>query len=332
MTGPGGRILLTGATGFVGRALWPALEAAGYNVRGLTRNLDRARALRPEADWACGDAADDSALREAMQGCRAAFYLVHGMGRGAGNFRERDLAAARGFARAAAEAGLERLVYLGGVQPQGPPSEHLASRLEVGRTLLEGPVPALELRASMIVGHGSLSWLIVRDLAARLPAMVAPSWLSRSTEPVDISDVVAALTAGLSLPMSGPASYDLPGPETLTEKEILARTATALGLQRPVMVSVPVLSPWLSSHWIRVVTRAEWSVASEVVLGLEYDLVARDDAYWRLIGHTDRVNFNEAARRAVALEGPTPVGGFAGFVESLLRRFRGRPDVSQAPR
>ena len=150
-------------------------------------------------------------LERALEGCGAAYYLVHGMGEGAG-FREREVRAAERFAAVAGAAGVERIVYLGGIAPAGPPSEHLLSRLEVGEALRGGPVPALELRASMIVGQGSLSWLMVRDLAARLPAMVLPRWLRSQTEPVAVEDVVAALVGGLRLPLAQSASYDLPGP------------------------------------------------------------------------------------------------------------------------
>jgi uncharacterized protein YbjT (DUF2867 family) len=271
-----------------------------------------------------GDIETGDGISGALCGCNAAVYLVHGMGRGGDGYRERDRMAARRFAIAAGEAGLSRILYLGGIAPQGPPSEHLASRLEVGEELRSGPVPALELRASMIVGYGSLSWWIVRDLAARLPFMVLPRWMSHLTEPVAIEDVVAAIVGGLSTPLPVSVCHDLPGPEALSEKEIIVRTAAALGLRAPVMLDVPVLSPWLSSHWIHVVTRADWEVAREIVLGLGHDLLARNHDYWDLIGHTNRIPFSEAARRAVQTEAERSVApdGFAGWVESAMRRMR----------
>ncbi|HEY3412262.1 MAG TPA: NAD-dependent epimerase/dehydratase family protein [Armatimonadota bacterium] len=320
-----GRILVTGATGFVGRAVWPALEEAGYVVRGLSRSADLARARWPDRDWVQGDVATGEGVQRALEDCRAALYLVHGMGRGDADYRERDRLAAADFSASASRAGLSRIIYLGGVAPQGTASEHLASRLEVGEALRSSGIPSLELRASMIIGHGSLSWLIVRDLAARLPFMVLPRWMRHLTQPVAIQDVVVALVRGLSVSIPAGASFDLPGPESLSEKEIVVQTAGALGLRPPIMLEVPVLSPWLSSHWIHVVTRAEWGVAREIVLGLAHDLLARNDAYWTLIGLETRIHFAEAARRAVADErkdGQRDTG-FAAWVESGMRRFRG---------
>jgi uncharacterized protein YbjT (DUF2867 family) len=318
------RILLTGGTGFVGQAVWPALEEAGYAVRGLTRDADAARARWPRKEWAEGDVESGDGIAGALDGCDACLYLVHGMGRGDDDFRRRDREAAEAFARSAAEAGVSRLLYLGGVAPQGPPSEHLASRLEVGKILRSGAVPCLELRASMIVGYGSLSWWIVRDLAARLPVMVIPRWMRHRTEPVAVSDVVVALVRGLSVPLESSASYDIPGPEALTEKEIVIQTARALGLRQPVMISVPVLSPWWSSHWVRMVTRADWGVAREIVLGLNEDLLARNADYWEMIGHRDRLTYRQAAREAVGAErgDKRRVTGLPAWVELGVRALR----------
>jgi uncharacterized protein YbjT (DUF2867 family) len=207
-------------------------------------------------------------------------------------------------------------VYLGGVAPAGPGSEHLRSRLEVGETLRAGPVKTIELRASMIVGHGSLSWLIVRDLAARLPVMVLPQWLKSRTEPVAIGDVVIALVRALDLPLATSACFDLPGPLALSGKEILEETARVMGLPHPRMIEVPLLSPRLSSLWVRFVTRAKWSVAREVVVGLTDDLLARDDRFWRLIDHPNRLTFAEAARVALSAERrQQPVAGTWGAIE-----------------
>ena len=309
-------LLLTGATGFVGGAVRPALETAGWQVRCLTRDASRARSRQPGLDWRQGDVSDPDSLTRALAGCRATLYLVHGIGEG-GDYHQREVAAARRFAGAAAAAGLERIVYLGGVAPAGRGSEHLRSRLDVGQALRSGPVPTIELRASMIVGHGSLSWLIVRDLAARLPVMVLPRWLKSRTQPVAIDDVVVALVRALDLPLdSGSTWFDLPGPDTLSGREILEETSRVLGLQRPRMLEVPLLTPRLSSLWVRFVTRAEWTVAREVVVGLTEDLLAHDRSFWHLIGHEPLIGFAEAARRALAAERPAPpVGGAWGSVE-----------------
>lgn len=315
------RVLLTGATGFVGGALHPALVAAGWDVRCLTRDVARASRMHPTHRWVPGDAGDQAAMSRALSGCDAAFYLVHGMASGGGSLRAREVRQAESFARAASSAGVRRVVYLGGVVPEGAPaSEHLDSRRAVGAALRAGSVTTVELRASMIVGHGSLSWIIVRDLAARLPVMVLPRWLTSRTEPVAIDDVVSALRGALELPLAASACFDLPGPEALSGREILDRTAAALGLRRPRMVEVPFLTPRISSWWVRLVTRAEWSVAREVVLGLTHDLLARDAQFWSRIGHASRLGFDEAARRAVAADrADGSVSGLWGSLERALR-------------
>jgi uncharacterized protein YbjT (DUF2867 family) len=272
----------------------------------------------PGVEWVEGDVSRPADDARALEGVRAAFYLVHAMGEGA-DFERREIDAAGRFAEAARTAGVARIVYLGGMAPAGRPSPHLRSRLAVGETLRRGAVPAVELRASMIVGHGSLSWQIVRDLAARLPVMVLPAWLRSRTQPVAIDDVAAALVGALDVPLPvGSASFDLPGPETMTGRQLLDETARALGLVPPLAVEIPLLTPRLSSEWVRFVTRARWSVAREVVVGLTHDVLARDDGYWRLIGHGARLSFAEGARRALAAEAPAP--GPWGVVERALQR------------
>jgi uncharacterized protein YbjT (DUF2867 family) len=310
-------VLLTGATGFVGSAVRPALAAAGWHVRCLTRDVAKARKRQPALDWVGGDVGDSASCARALDGCQAALYLVHGIGEGA-DYHQHEVAAARTFGQAAATAGVERIVYLGGVAPASSGSEHLRSRLDVGETLRAGAVKTIELRASMIVGYGSLSWLIVRDLAARLPVMVLPQWLKSRTQPVAIGDVVVGLVRALDLPLASSAWFDLPGPRALSGKEILEETARVMGLPHPRMIEVPLLSPRLSSLWVRFVTRAKWSVAREVVVGLAHDLLARDDRFWRLIDHLDRLTFAEAARVALAAERrDQPVAGTWGAIEQV---------------
>jgi uncharacterized protein YbjT (DUF2867 family) len=308
-------LLLTGATGFVGGAARPALAREGWRVRCLTRDAGRAKTREPTLDWVQGDVGDEASCARALDGCQAALYLVHGIGEGP-DYHRHEVMAASTFSKAAAAAGVERIVYLGGVAPTGAGSDHLRSRLDVGEVLRSGPVKTIELRASMIVGHGSLSWLIVRDLAARLPLMVLPRWLKSRTQPVAIDDVVTALARALDLPLKASAWFDIPGPVTLSGKEILEETARVMGLRHPHMVEVPLLSPRLSSLWVRFVTRAQWSVAREVVIGLTEDLLARDDRFWQLIGRPHRLSFAEAAK--LALDGErsdSRVQGIWGAIE-----------------
>ena len=311
-------ILLTGATGFVGRAVTPALKAAGWHVRCMTRNVEAARRRDPDADWVHGDVSDEKSCTSAVQGCAAALYLVHGIGEG-DDYHAREVEAARVFASVAGAAGMERIVYLGGVAPNGRGSNHLRSRIDVGETLRSGPVRTIELRASMIVGHGSLSWLIVRDLTARLPVMVLPRWLKSRTEPVAIDDVVAALVGAVEMEAVVSNWFDIPGPQALSGKEILEQTARVMQLRQPRMISVPLLTPRLSSLWLRLMTRAQWSIAREVVVGLAEDLLARNGEFWDLINHPQRLSFTEAARRALETERSTdPVKGIWGAIERTL--------------
>ena len=191
------QVLVTGATGFVGRRLAPLLEQLGWRVVCLTRDARRAACQWPARTWIEGDISRADDLQRALSGCQAAYYLVHSLADNAAQLVQREGTLADTFATAAERAGVERIVYLGATAPQGPPSEHLRSRLEAGRVLRAGQVPVLELRAGMIVGYGSASWQIVRDLAARFPAMVLPRWLQTRSQPVAIDDVIVALATGL---------------------------------------------------------------------------------------------------------------------------------------
>jgi uncharacterized protein YbjT (DUF2867 family) len=326
MVKPVRRVLLTGATGFVGRAVYPALVASGAVVRCATRDAGHAAKRWPDRDWVTADVSNRESTARALEGCDTALYLVHGMASPGGDFHREEIAQAETFLRAAESAGVRRIVYLGGVVAESDDaSEHLRSREAVGETLRSGRVSTIELRASMIIGHGSLSWLIVRDLAARLPLMVLPRWLKSRTEPVAIDDIVAALLGALDAQVEGSAWFGVPGPDILSGREILERTADALGARRPLMIQVPLLSPQLSSHWVRFVTRADWSVAREVVVGLTEDLLSPDARFWELIGHSRLLDFDEAARRAIdeeKREGRVP--GPWGAVERLLAASMGR--------
>lgn len=292
------RVLLTGATGFIGDRLHDPLRAAGFAVRCLTRRPERARERWPERDWVGGDAYDRRALCAALEGCQASYYLMHGMGDLSPGWIDREVAGAETFASAAEEVGLERIIYLGGVEPRGNPSDHLRARLQTGDRLRGGRVPCAELRAGMIVGSGSASWTIVRDLAARLPAMILPLWLENQSQPVSVDDVIAALLAAASVPLPASRVWDLPGPETLSGSQVLLRIAELLG-RRPVITKVPLISPKLSSLWIRLVTRADYRLAAELVEGLTSDLVTTRPSFWKEAGLPEPLSFDAAARRAL---------------------------------
>ncbi|MFO0583874.1 MAG: NAD(P)H-binding protein [Anaeromyxobacter sp.] len=307
-----GAVLVTGATGFVGSALVPALLATGRRVRATTRTLRAG--LDPRLEWVEADLARPEGLARALGGVEAAFFLVHGMASGRADYAREERQTALAFARDAGKAGVRRVVYLGGVEPAGAPSRHLASRLEVGEALRAGPVPTLELRAAMIVGARSASWRIVRDLALRLPAMVLPAWSRTRSCPIAIDDVVAALVAALEVPATESAIFDIPGPETLSVAEILGRV-TALRGRAFRAIRAPLPAPEVSSLWLKLVSDADWTVVRELVLGLESDLLPRDDRYWALAGLPPRISFDEAARRALA-DDPPP-SGLRGAVMAL---------------
>ncbi len=313
------RLLLTGASGFIGRHLHARLVAGGAEVRCLTRRPEEARRRWPEARWVGGDVGAPASLAPALAGCTTAYYLVHGMTSAQPGWEDEELRWAEDFAEAAGAAGLERIVYLGGVAPQGSPSAHLRSRLQTGEALRSGAVPCLELRAGMIVGAGSASWTIVRDLAARLPAMVLPAWLAHRSEPVALDDVVAALDAGGRLALPRSAWWDLPGPEPLSGTEILLRVAAVMG-RRPLLLRVPLVTPRLSSHWIRLVTRADFRLARELVAGLTSDLLATRPGFWAAAGLSPPLPLEEAARRALAAEAGTlsTAGRLAEALAGLL--------------
>jgi uncharacterized protein YbjT (DUF2867 family) len=295
-----GSVLVTGATGFIGSALTAALAQRGEHVVAVSRRPTKATTLK-SVEWRTCDLLEPSTLDAAFAGIRVAYYLVHSMGTGGSEFGELERRTAQAFAEAAARAQVARIVYLGGPAPAGPPSEHLRSRLAVGEILRAGPVPTVELRASMVIGRGSASWQIVRDLAVRLPVMVLPRWLSSRTRPVALADVVAALIGAAEMAIEHSEWFDVPGPDTLSGQQILERIASLRG-RRFFALKVPFLTPQLSALWLRLVTRTDFALARELVLGLKEDLLPRDARFWALIAHTDLVSFDDAARHALASE------------------------------
>lgn len=321
MTEPGarGQILLTGATGFVGSHAHPVLEALGYKVVGGSRDPQSAERQFPGRTFRQLDLKDPTSVRKAMEGCKAAVYLVHSMSTGdAKNYEVAEREAASLFRNAAEQAKLERVVYLGGMPPNGEPSRHLRSRMMVGETLRKGRVPAIELQATMVIGAGSESFRMVRDLAARLPVMLLPSWSQSLTEPIGIDDVAFAIGAALHVAPAESRAYPLPGPEILSARDILKRTANLMGRSLRTY-HVPLITPKLSSYWIRLVTRSDHHVTDELVEGLRTDILSPDAGFWKLVPEHQRRSFDDAVRGALHEEAEGLSTGALLFEQAIDR-------------
>jgi uncharacterized protein YbjT (DUF2867 family) len=269
------RILVTGATGYIGGRLVPRLLEAGHEVRCLSRRPERLslQPWRHDVEVVQGDVLDAASVKEAASGCDAAYYLVHGM---AGNkeFPETDRIAAANFSEAAEAGGVGRIIYLGALgEPSSAHSPHLASRHEVGRILASGSTPVTELRAAVIIGSGSLSFEMIRYLTEALPVMTTPRWVKTNCQPIAIADVLNVLIE--SLDHEGSRIIDLGGPDVLSYAEMIQIYAQEAGLHRRRILSLPLLTPRLSSMWIGLVTPLPTSVARPLVESLRSEVVVR---------------------------------------------------------
>jgi uncharacterized protein YbjT (DUF2867 family) len=293
-------VLVTGATGFVGERLVPALLSAGHDVSVLVRDPSRYDAPEEVAVFE-GDVLDPGSFDDALDGVDAAYYLIHAMGAGSG-FEERDRRGAGNFAEAAEAAGVDRVVYLSGLGVEGEElSAHLRSRREVEQVLDDGEYALTVLRAAIIVGHGSASFRMVRQLASRLPVMITPQWVSTRVQPIAISDVIVYLVGVLDAPETAGETYEIGGPEVLTYREMLADTGRLLTGRRPFIVPVPVLTPRLSAYWVTLVTDVPSGVAYPLIDGMATDVVVTDD---RIRSHVpvELTPFETAVRRALDAE------------------------------
>ncbi len=291
-------VLIAGATGYIGGLLAQPLRDDGVAVRVLARDRSRAEELeRIGCEVVEGDVLKAQTLPPAMTGIRLAYYLVHSMGRGSdSDFAERDARAAENFATAAADAGVERLVYLGGLGEPG--SEHLKSRHHTAEILGES-LPLTYFRAAAVIGAGSESYRVVYYLVRRLPVMVTPSWVTTKTQPIAIDDVVAYLTAAREIDAA--REIEIGGPEVTTYGGMMEAMAAALEKRAPVRIPVPLLTPRLSSLWIGLVTPVDVGVARPLVEGLATETIVRDRSGMALFD-VEPTPLDEAMRRAVETE------------------------------
>ncbi len=269
-------VLLTGATGYIGGRLLPVLEASGVRVRCLARRPAALESrLSSTTEVIAGDLLDPASLDRALEGIDVAYYLVHSMG-AHGDYRENDRVAARNFGAAAKRAGVQRIVYLGGLATGDEPlSKHLESRLETGRVLRECGVPVVEFRASVVIGSGSLSFELVRALVERLPIMICPRWVSTLAQPIGIDDLLAYLTAALNLQATESRTFEVGGADQANYGALMREYARQRGLTRA-MISVPLLTPHLSSLWLGLVTPVYARVGRELIGGLKNRSVVTD--------------------------------------------------------
>lgn len=281
-------VFVTGATGYIGGRLVPRLLDAGYQVRCLARSPKKLEsrnwASNPRVEIVAGDVSDTDALAKSMQGCDVAYYLVHSMLASGDEYAEQDRRLAAGFASASTSAGVERIVYLGGLGETGQGlSEHLTSRREVEQALASTDVPVTVFRAAMIIGSGSASFEILRYLVERLPVMITPRWVRTENQPIAVRNVLHYLIAALEVPETIGKTLDVGGSDVLSYREVMRVMAEELRLPRRLVIPVPVLTPRLSSLWIHLVTPLSARIARPLAEGLRNRVVCRDDLAHRLM-------------------------------------------------
>jgi len=288
-------VLVTGATGFIGRRLVPALVEAGHEVRAMTR--------RPESydgvgHAVAGDVFDRPSLSEPLAGVDVAIYLVHSLDDP--DFERKDAEAARTFAKVAQEAGVRQIVYMGGLGDEGEDlSPHLRSRREVEGLLGETGIPVTVLRAAIVVGAGGISWELTRQLVKNLPAMVVPRWVETPTQPVAVDDVIRYLSGVVGCEEAFGRVFEIGGPEQMTYLEMLQSAARIINGRKVPIVTVPVLTPRLSSYWLALVTDVDVTTGRNLIDSMGTEVVVTDHSI-RDVVPGEPLSYEEAVRRAIA--------------------------------
>lgn len=302
-------VLLTGATGYVGSRLLPLLEQRDVRVRCLARKPDK---LQPQVadstEVVKGDVLDRESLDQVLSGVTTAFYLVHLMASSA-NFEKKEREAAENFSAAAKDAGVQRIIYMGGLGEDADPklSSHLGSRHEVGKILRDSGVQTIEFRASVVIGNGSLSFDLIRSLANRLPVMICPRWLATPTQPIAVDDVLAYLMAVHDLPPSESQVFEVGSSDVVTYGQLIQEYARQRGLRRW-LISVPLLTPYLSSLWLGLVTPASAEVGRHLIEGLKNPTVIRDKKAMQVFSMRP-VGIKEAMKQALEDADKTEASG-----------------------
>jgi uncharacterized protein YbjT (DUF2867 family) len=289
--------LVFGASGYIGGHLVPYLLARGLPVRATARNVEVIESRGwPGVELAQADALQPETLGEVLKDVDVAYYLVHSMAAGK-DFPELDAEAARNFAAAAERQGVKRIVYLGGLVPENPKSTHLRSRQETGDILRAASVPVTEIRAGMIIGPGSAAWEVIRDLVNHLPVMLTPRWVFSRSTPIALSNLLCYLAEAPEHAQTAGEVYDVGGPDELTYEEIMRQYAELVG-KSPLIIPVSVLTPRLSSYWLRLVTSVPTNIARALIDGLSQDVIARDERLKEIIPQK-LLGFRQAAEEAL---------------------------------
>lgn len=304
---PNNRVLILGGTGFVGSRLISELSTKNIRLRLLVRNTSKVAAFilkNREVEVTKGDLVRGEGLKEATSGIHTAYYLVHSMGGKSlfknNTFARMDMDAARNFVTAADEAGIRRVIYLGGLGDKGKNlSEHLRSRAEVAEILSSGKPYATVLRAAIIIGAGGASFVMLKYLVERLPVMICPKWIDTRVQPIAVKDVLAYLTGCLLNPDTAGKKFDIGGPEVLTYREMMQQYTEAVGIRRRVIFRAPVLSTRLAAYWVDLVTPVPSGIAHPLIEGLKNEVVCLEDSITRYIPIT-RTPFKEAVKIAVS--------------------------------